>query len=115
MRKVSIFGAVIGLMLTLAPDTQALGHDTRAGAVVGIVTTATGRPVPDAVVIVHGTTIAGRTITVRTQTNAEGKFGWRHFPAGRYVAGSSVDRLGAGRTQFGVRPGHLSRVHIVLQ
>ena len=109
--KIALLLAAVLVSAGFAISTADASDDRRHGSVAGIVTTGDGRPVPGATVVLHR---RGSDRVLRTHTNREGKFGFRHVPAGHYVIGAKKRGVGADRERIRVRPGHTTRVRLHL-
>ena len=105
--------AISALLVWSAVDADA-GGDRRLGSVAGIVLDTSHNPVPGAIVTIHGTTHDGHRYRDRTESNREGKFGFRAVPAGSYVVAAEHPRVGRDRERIRVEPGRTTHVRLVL-
>ncbi len=116
MRILLVLLVALAALALLAPagPSLAVSQGTHAGAIGGVVTTATGHPVPGAAVLLRGQTASGQSFSLHTRTNREGHFRFHRVPAGHYMVSARHPRAGSGREQVDLRPGEHVRIHIVL-
>ena len=96
------------LLLGVAATQTADASSVRFGAVAGMVTTADGHPVADAVVVIA---FRGTNRVLGTTTDVRGRFVFRRVPQSRcLISATSGDH--ATRKRIGVRAGHVTRVHL---
>lgn len=104
----SIVSMALAAMASLLVVPSAVAQD-RVGAVAGVVGAEGGT--------VQGATVKlmrGDTEVATTTTNAEGGFGFRQVPQGRYVVVAFKEGVGRGREAAPVRAGEVTHVRIRL-
>jgi hypothetical protein len=100
--------ASLALLLGVAATQTADASSVRFGAVAGIVTTADGHPVADAVVVIA---FRGTNRVLETTTNARGRFVFRRVPQSHCLISATM-RNHTTHKRIGVRAGHVTRVHL---
>lgn len=100
--------ASLALLLGVAATQTADASSVRFGAVAGIVTTADGHPVADAVVVIA---FRGTDRVLETTTNARGRFVFRRVPQSHCLISATM-RDHTTHKRIGVRAGHVTRVHL---
>ena len=114
MKRLSLALAVVlvlGFVLAPLPSNEATPHP---GVLTGIVLDRIGRPVADAAVRVVLQTPNGRVLELRTRSNRTGHFGFRGLPPSKGRAKAEKPRVGEDRAPVTIRPGHTTRLHLVL-
>ena len=96
------------LLLGVAATQTADASSVRFGAVAGIVTSADGHPVADAVVVIA---FRGTDRVLETTTNARGRFVFRRVPQSHCLISATM-RDHTTHKRIGVRAGHVTRVHL---
>lgn len=105
--------AVVGPLAPASGSSLAAAHDH---AVLGLVSTVHGIPVPGAHVEISVRTPSGHDWTARTLTDRRGRYAFHRVPVGHGVVHAAHPRLGRGSEEFTLRPDQeLVRVHVTLR
>jgi hypothetical protein len=115
MKSILLLGLALTLLSPTAPAGSASEREAGAGGnVVGTVLTRAGVAVPGAHVLLQVELPSGRLFSERTQTDANGHFGFRDVPPGPGCVKAGHPRVGRDHVRVDVQRGQTSRVQLVL-